>query len=52
MAHKEVLESALGFKLSAVDVEADAEACEDKAMVRPEQPNWSGKGGNTLMPGS
>jgi hypothetical protein len=48
-----VLESGLIFEvgLFGVDVEADAEACEEEAMVGPEGPQGSGNGGSILTPG-
>jgi len=55
VVREEVLESAstLDTEISGVDVEADAEACEEEAceeeaVVGPEWPGWSG---NILTPG-
>lgn len=39
VAREEVLDSASMLELSVVDVEADAEACEEEAVVGPEQLN-------------
>lgn len=47
---EKVLESTSTLELPAVDVEANAEACEEDAVVGSGRPEWPGKGGNILTP--